>query len=78
MFNQKLFGTSLAVQWLGLCASTAGDMQIMDHAGPCRSDQGLSPDQGTKIPHAVRHSQINKQKPQEALFFSLLIFDAGA
>ena len=34
-------GTSLAVQWLRVHASTAGGM-------------GLIPGQGTKIPHAVR------------------------
>ena len=37
-------GTSLAVQWLRLCASTAGGM-------------GLIPGQGTKILHAAQHSQ---------------------
>ena len=44
-------GTSLAVQWLRLCSSTA-------------EDKGLIPGQGTKIPHATWHSQnikiINK------------------
>ena len=34
-------GTSLAVQWLRLCASTTGDT-------------GLIPCQGTKIPHSVQ------------------------
>ena len=34
-------GTSLAVRWLRLCASTAGDT-------------GLIPCQGTKIPHSVQ------------------------
>ena len=37
-------GDSLAVQCLGLCASTAGGM-------------GLIPGQGTKILRAVQHSQ---------------------
>ena len=40
-------GTSLAVQWLGLCTSTAG--------GP-----GLIPGPGTKIPQAM-HSQKKKR-----------------
>ena len=40
-------GDFLAVQWLRLCTSTAGGM-------------GSIPAQGTKIPHAVQHSQINK------------------
>ena len=34
-------GTSVAVQWLRLCASTAGGM-------------GSIPGRGTKIPHATR------------------------
>ena len=38
--------TSLEVQWLGLRASTAGDM-------------GSIPGQGTKNPQAARHSQKN-------------------
>ena len=38
--------TSLVVQWLRLCASTAGDV-------------GLIPGWGTKIPHAIGHSQKN-------------------
>ena len=37
--NWKI-GTSLAVQWLRLCASTAGNT-------------GLIPGDGTKIPHSV-------------------------
>ena len=40
-------GNSLAVQWLGLHASTAGD-------------KGSIPSQGTKILHAFSHDQINK------------------
>ena len=39
----KIWGNSLAVQWLVLCASTAGSM-------------GLIPDQETKIPQATQHS----------------------
>ena len=38
-------GTSLAVQWLGLWASTAGGM-------------GSIPGQGTKFPQAARQGQI--------------------
>ena len=41
-------GTSLAVQWLKLHASTAGDV-------------GLIPSWGTKIPHAMRHGQKKKE-----------------
>ena len=40
-------GTSLPVQWLKLCASTARGM-------------GLLPGGGTKIPYATWHGQINK------------------
>ena len=47
--KKKQDGTSLAVQWLGLGASTAG--------GP-----GSIPGQGTKIPQAARRGQKNKQK----------------
>ena len=36
-------GNSLAVQWLGLCASTAGGT-------------GSIPSQGTKVPHAAQCS----------------------
>ena len=43
------FGTSLAVQWLRLCASNA-------------EGAGLIPGQGTKIPHAVQHCQKKKKK----------------
>ena len=46
-FKTKALGNSLAVQWLGLHASTAGDT-------------GFIPGWGTKIPHAARHSQKNK------------------
>ena len=42
-----ILGSSLAVQWLRLRASTAGGA-------------GLIPGQGTKIPHAVWHSQKKK------------------
>ena len=42
-------GTSLAVQWLELHASTAGGA-------------GLIPVRGTKIPQATRHNQLKKKK----------------
>ena len=42
-------GTSLAVQWLRLCAPNAGGM-------------GSIPGQGTKIPHVAWHSLKNKKK----------------
>ena len=40
-------GTSLAVQWLGLCVSTAGDTDLI-------------PVQGTKIPEAAQHTPQKK------------------
>ena len=43
---------SLAVQWLGLCASTAGGM-------------GLIPGQGTEILQATQHGQKQKKKKEE-------------
>ena len=46
-------GTSLAVQWLRLCTSTAGDA-------------GLIPGQGTKIPQAVRDGTAKKKKKFES------------
>ena len=57
-------GTSLAIQWLGLSASNAGGTDSISS-------------QGTKIPHAVRHSQktfklkniyINTQTMYQVLF----------
>ena len=45
-FKKKFLGNSLAVQWLGLCASTAGG-------------KGSIPSGGTKIPHATGQ-KINK------------------
>ena len=47
--KQYTAGTSLVVQWLRLCASIAWGA-------------GSIPDQGTKIPHAVQHSQEKKPK----------------
>ena len=43
-FKDRGRGNSLAVQWLRLCACTAGGM-------------GLIPGRGTKIPHATGRSQ---------------------
>jgi len=50
-FNQgsDMIQLSLSVQWLGLCTSTAGGM-------------GLTPSWGSKISHALWHSQ-KKKKP---------------
>ena len=42
--NTGIFGNSLAVQWLGLCAFTA-------------EGSGLIPGWGTKIPQAMQHRQ---------------------
>ena len=42
----------MEVQWLGLCASTAGGM-------------GSIPGQGTKIPHAVWHGQKQNQDQKQ-------------
>ena len=47
-------GNPLVVHWLRLCTSTAGDM-------------GVIPDRGTKIPHAVRHSQKKKKKRKKEI-----------
>ena len=44
-------GSSLAVQWLRLHASTARGM-------------GLIPGQGAKIPHTMWHGQLKKKKVQ--------------
>ena len=49
------------VQWLRLHASTAGDT-------------GLIPGQGTKIPHAVWHSQKIKSKLKKICFKLKLLF----
>ena len=48
-FNEKIPGTSLAVQCLGLHPSKAGDV-------------GLIPGRGTKIPRASRHGQKRKKE----------------
>ena len=44
----RKIGTSPAVQWLGLCASTAGGA-------------GSIPGGGTKIPHAAQHGAAKKK-----------------
>ena len=49
ILKKLLRGTSLAVQWLGLHASTAGG-------------SGSIPGRGTKILHAAQHSQKKKKK----------------
>ena len=55
--QQKYLGTSLAVQWLGLSASTAGGM-------------GSIPRWGTKIPHAGwRGQNKTKQKKHKGKIF---------
>ena len=41
--------TSLVVQWLRLCTSTAGDLRSI-------------PGQGTKIPHTLQHGQKKKKR----------------
>ena len=50
--NEKVLdlGSSLVVQWLGLCPSTAGGT-------------GSIPGQGTKIPHALRCSPPPQKIP---------------
>ena len=48
--NDFLVGNSLVVQWLGLCASTAGDM-------------GSIPGQATNVPHAAQCGQKRKEDP---------------
>ena len=49
MKKERQKWTSLVVQWLGLCTSTAGGSgSILGH--------------GTKIPHAMQHGQKKKKK----------------
>ena len=48
MIRILTLGTSLGVQWLTLCTSTAGD-------------SGLIPGQGTKIPHVEQRGQKIKR-----------------
>ena len=52
--NEKIVGTSLAVQWLRLRASNAGGA-------------GSIPGWGTEILHAVRCSQKKKRKEKEKI-----------
>ena len=55
-------GNSLAVQWLGLCASIARSL-------------GSIPDQGAKIPQAVWHGRKNKVFPIGSPWASVLEVD---
>ena len=48
-----LIGTSLVVQWLGLCASTAGDA-------------GSIPSQGTEILSVLRRGQNTKKQKRKS------------
>ena len=48
LIRKAQLGTSLVVQWLSLCTSTAGGV-------------GLIPGQGTKIPHAAWPRQKKKK-----------------
>ena len=50
-------GTSLVVQWLGLCTSTAGDV-------------GSIPGWGTKLPHSGQHGQEIKRKKERKKEYS--------
>ena len=43
--SKPSIGTSPAVQWLGRCASTTGGI-------------GLTPDQGTRMPHATEQLSL--------------------
>ena len=45
--RDNFLGSSLVVQWLGCCTSTARAL-------------GLIPGQGTKIPQTMQHGQMNK------------------
>ena len=54
ILKEILLGNSLAVQWLGLHALTAKDLDLI-------------PSQGTKISQAFQHSQ-KKKKKKEPLF----------
>ena len=47
--SRKFQGSSLAVQWLGLCTPTA-------------KVPGSIPGQGTKIPHVMRCGQKKKKR----------------
>ena len=52
VLKEGLSGNSLAVQWLGLCASTPGGT-------------GSIPGRGTKIPQATRKTKIKERlKPE--------------
>ena len=51
----KFMGTSLVVQWLRLCTSTA-------------QGAGLTPDQGTRILHAVWRAALPPQKKKFMIY----------
>ena len=53
---KSLLETSLLVQWLRLCTSTAGDT-------------GSIPSPGTKIPHAMPHLAVQKKKKKKSLLY---------
>ena len=59
-FIKNIRGTSLAVQWLRLCASNAGGV-------------GSIPGAGTKIPHALRPKKEKRKKPELKLETSIAI-----
>ena len=59
--KDRLLGTALAVQWLRLCASTAGDM-------------GLIPGQRTKISHAVQPKKKGTTYLIDQISFSKHLF----
>ena len=57
--NQKYFsGTSLTLQWLRLCASTAAGMSSI-------------PGWETKIPHDVQHNQKKEKKERKCFLIFL-------
>ena len=56
----KKRGTSLAVQWLRLHASTSGGA-------------GLIPGRGTRIPHAAQSGQKKKKKLEDIYFFNIFV-----
>ena len=61
---KDIVGTSLAVQWLRLHISTAGDM-------------GLIPGEGTRIPQATWHGQKKKKKTQWTHIHCIVVLDTS-
>ena len=59
--SMYMCGTSLAIQWLGLCASSAGDVGPIPNQG------------GTKIPHAKRHNQKLLFKKKKNIYIYVYI-----